>query len=217
MVGKQNSSWAFSLLCFFLSSLFASKNAFSNILAINALCSLLFIGETARVNETDFKDGEDLPYIYMGDLEDAEPWNFWEKSSHGYLYFSDSCESGASGGFGSIVHHPIDNVYIYIYILWYNIYIYHCIVLYRGLYDSCIFLPSFFWTRKNQGELQKTWKLYIVCFHRICLRAGNSQCFTRCFDDVLNSSPPKLGFVALCLAPKEELFLIISGQLMCVG
>lgn len=29
-----------------------------------------------RVEETDFGDGEELPYIYMGDLDDAEPWDF---------------------------------------------------------------------------------------------------------------------------------------------
>ena len=28
-----------------------------------------------RICETDFKDGEDLPYIYMGDL-DEEAWDF---------------------------------------------------------------------------------------------------------------------------------------------
>eukprot|EP00434_Breviolum_minutum_P016126 symbB.v1.2.014212.t1/scaffold1027.1/size171366/14 len=38
--------------------------------------SSFLLDDRVRVSETDFKDGEDLPYIYMGDLEDAEPWNF---------------------------------------------------------------------------------------------------------------------------------------------
>ncbi|CAL1142910.1 unnamed protein product [Cladocopium goreaui] len=38
--------------------------------------SSFLLDDRVRVEETDFRDGEELPYIYMGDLDDAEPWDF---------------------------------------------------------------------------------------------------------------------------------------------
>ncbi|CAK9022942.1 Hypothetical protein SCF082_LOCUS15993 [Durusdinium trenchii] len=37
--------------------------------------SSMLLDDNVRICETDFKDGEDLPYIYMGDL-DEEAWDF---------------------------------------------------------------------------------------------------------------------------------------------